>query len=598
MSVEVEKIRIYNYKSITDSGDCFFGKKFTILAGKNESGKTTILEALQSFDENHKFIKSYPVDDKDAISSVDVTFIVSKEDVEALLQSCDIDGNVSSNKVKITLRKNSNDNKYRLVSADGLKLLSNDDLNKRFENSISKQLKKLDGNILSEYKVVDASSPNLETVLTTLAQQEVDKVDEEKIATKTIELVEKHKKELNQNERFTEKFVQTNLPYFILFSSFNDNFPDSIPLATLRDNIWAKDLEKISNFRIDDVLSDDSQEVETKIERANLDFSKQFKRYWTQDDIKLKMSLHKDSLCFWIDENNTPYKPSQRSKGQQWYLNFYVKVLARIQEDAPNIILIDEPGLYLHAKAQKDILDVLSNDEFSSQIVFSTHSPYLIEEKRLDDVRLIEKVNGETKIIGKVWSRVKDGETLTPILTSIGMGINDSIVDRSRLNNVVVEGIEDVFYLRGLANICKIQNINFVCGGGSSNMGRIGSILEGWGCNVIYLFDNDDGKKEGKAKLRDWGTQDNCMIVPVQDGGSTVDLLSTNDFKKYVLENDVVDVDSNSEYIKKHIKDFEKVLGARKFLNATKSNKNEFTEETISNARNFLESLFNDKEKK
>lgn len=598
MSVEVEKIRIYNYKSITDSGDCFFGKKFTILAGKNESGKTTILEALQSFDENYKFIKSYPVDDKDAISSVDVTFIVPKEDVEALLQSCDIDGNVSSNKVKITLRKNSNDNKYRLVSADGLKLLSNDDLNKRFENSISKQLKKLDGNILSEYKVVDASSPNLETVLTTLAQQEVDKVDEEKIATKTIELVEKHKKELNQNERFTEKFVQTSLPYFILFSSFNDNFPDSIPLATLRDNIWAKDLEKISNFRIDDVLSDDSQEVETKIERANLDFSKQFKRYWTQDDIKLKMSLHKDSLCFWIDENNTPYKPSQRSKGQQWYLNFYVKVLARIQEDAPNIILIDEPGLYLHAKAQKDILDVLSNDEFSSQIVFSTHSPYLIEEKRLDDVRLIEKVNGETKIIGKVWSRVKDGETLTPILTSIGMGINDSIVDRSRLNNVVVEGIEDVFYLRGLANICKIQNINFVCGGGSSNMGRIGSILEGWGCNVIYLFDNDDGKKEGKAKLRDWGTQDNCMIVPVQDGGSTVDLLSTNDFKKYVLENDAVDVDSNSEYIKKHIKDFEKVLGARKFLNTTKNNKNEFTEETISNARNFLESLFNDKEKK
>lgn len=592
MTVEVEKFRIRNFKSVIDSGDCYLGKKFTILAGKNESGKTTILEALHIFDENQKFIKCNPVSDKNAISSVEMTFILDKDDVESLLEECDIECKLRNSKTKITLRKCSNDNKYQVISIDGLELATNEMLAKKFNENFSKQLKKITSKNLPDYDMSSGALTNIKTALTTFAQQpsleggEIDAIKE------ALSLLEEYEKGLNQTERVAERFIQNYMPYYILFSSFNDSFPDSIPLAKLKNNEWAQDLEKISNFRIDELLSEDPQEIETKIEETNLDFSKQFKNYWKQDEIKLKISLIGDSLHFWIEENNIPYKPSQRSKGQQWYLNFYVKVLARIKEDAPNIILIDEPGLYLHAKAQKDVLNVLSNDEFSSQIIFSTHSPYLIEEKMLDDVRLIEKTNGQTRIIGKIWAQVEDGETLTPILTSIGMGVNDSIMDRNRLNNVVVEGMEDVFYLRGLCNICNIQDINFICGGGSSNMGRIGAILEGWGCDVRYLFDNDDGKKAGLEKLDKWGVLDGKIrVTPVIDGGSTVDLIAISDFKKYVLDNGKEDVSSNSDYIKKH-KKFEKVLGARKFLNATKDAKNTFSEETISNAKGFLNSLF------
>ncbi|MBI3600717.1 MAG: AAA family ATPase [Nitrospinae bacterium] len=53
------KFRIKNYKSIKDSGWCWLASDLTILAGKNESGKTAILEALRDFYDSAKNLK-YP----------------------------------------------------------------------------------------------------------------------------------------------------------------------------------------------------------------------------------------------------------------------------------------------------------------------------------------------------------------------------------------------------------------------------------------------------------------------------------------------------------------------------------------------------------
>ena len=115
--------------------------------------------------------------------------------------------------------------------------------------------------------------------------------------------------------------------------------------------------------------------------------------------------------------------------------------MARLNDNKPNVILIDEPGLYLHAKAQKDLLTVLLEHSSTYPVVFSTHSPYLITENNLENVRLVEKSRTEgTKILGKIHAHATaDHETLTPILTAIGLGINDSITNIDQRDNVVVE---------------------------------------------------------------------------------------------------------------------------------------------------------------
>ncbi len=55
--MRIKKFRIKNYKSIIDSGDCYMDDFVTILAGKNESGKTSILEALEDFNDEKEIRK-------------------------------------------------------------------------------------------------------------------------------------------------------------------------------------------------------------------------------------------------------------------------------------------------------------------------------------------------------------------------------------------------------------------------------------------------------------------------------------------------------------------------------------------------------------
>jgi len=395
--------------------------------------------------------------------------------------------------------------------------------------------------------------------------------------------------------KFAEEFVKSHLPYFILFSSFEDEFPKSIPIAELKTNEWAQDLQEVSSFSIEKMSSSNQQEQKKHQQTVNVDFTDKFDRFWKQDQIKLEVAKDGEDINFWIVENDIPYYPAQRSKGQQWYLSFYVKIVARLQESKPNVILIDEPGLYLHAKAQKDLLDVLQEHTTENPVVFSTHSPYLITNDNRENVRLVEKSDNGTKILGKVHAHpTADKETLTPVLTAIGLGINDSITNLDQKDNVVVEGPEDVFYLRAYQTLEKGESkINFVNGGGAPNMGLVGAILEGWDANVYYLYDNDQGKKDGVKNLKAWKILPECIkTVMTKKDTTTADILSLPDFKKFVLENETLDYTvSNSEYIKSLNPKPDKVLMARKFLQKAKASEVTLDNASKENIKNLFEEI-------
>ena len=82
-------------------------------------------------------------------------------------------------------------------------------------------------------------------------------------------------------------------------------------------------------------------------------------------------------------------KPHQRSKGLIWFLSFWIELNAQNSSDQQLILLADEPGLYLHVKAEADILKLfkkLSGEEH--QIIYTTHSPNLIESEKLSRIKL------------------------------------------------------------------------------------------------------------------------------------------------------------------------------------------------------------------
>jgi DNA repair ATPase RecN len=90
--MKIIKFRIRNFKSIIDSGDCYLSDSITILAGKNEAGKSSILEALFDFNAGTPIReKSIPLNFEKSLPEVSVVFDLSKEEFQGIFKDADID---------------------------------------------------------------------------------------------------------------------------------------------------------------------------------------------------------------------------------------------------------------------------------------------------------------------------------------------------------------------------------------------------------------------------------------------------------------------------------------------------------------------------
>lgn len=579
--MKLKKFRIKNYKSITDSGDCYLTDTITILAGKNESGKTSILEALENFDTNEKIRESAkPIKSPDAVPEISITFVVEKETLKEILEEI-------KSSVKATT-----DVEFEIIKTFPDKYSFGETT---LQNEIfgGKEVEKIQKSITDKWEKVKVIRGKYEALAGNLFDFEFSNLENEKtLFTNFVNATTPNVAQIadeKERERFSKLLIEiqtdinnlTNLlaaktkflealkqriPSFILFNSFEDIFPNKIPFAELEKNEWIQDLSVISDLKIATIKGTDDRGKEKHKDDVNIKLNKDYEKFWTQDVSNLSVNWDSEHLYFWIKEDGYPYEPSLRSKGRQWHLAFYIKVSARASENVPNIILIDEPGLFLHAKAQEDILDKLEDSAKEVQLIFSTHSPYLLEADKLNRVRLIHRANGAgTQIDNKVHA-LADKETLTPILTAIGLELSAGISALDKKNNVIVEGPSDVFYLNAFKKILNKNSVNFIFGGGAGNMPFVGTILHGWGGKVVYLYDNDQGKKDGEKNLKDnWMVSKDLILSVLGTTGSIEDTFSPSDFKQFVL-NDASKTytGTNAEYVKKAKLD--KVLLAKKFL--------------------------------
>ena len=83
--------------------------------------------------------------------------------------------------------------------------------------------------------------------------------------------------------------------------------------------------------------------------------------------------------------------PKERSEGFQWLLSFFALCLDKQRNNSNEIFLIDEPALHLHPKGQKDVLKIIEVLSKSHQIIYSTHSPFLISKNFPQRIRLLLK---------------------------------------------------------------------------------------------------------------------------------------------------------------------------------------------------------------
>lgn len=608
------KFRIRDYKSIVDSLDCYPAEQVTILAGKNEAGKSSLLEALEDFNLGTQIRdKAIPIGKSDAKPSIEVVYQLDKAEASSIISTTVGNSEITNSLVGalsdtnlLTIRK-IYPAEYEIFSPifDAFppsKPINWEEIVTGFYVAISSfqasnaarnlELPELQLNSYQPEKAratLDLYKLKINESVGSLSDSERAQLDEK------ISLLEGAIDLHAKNQRVTEDQLREaflkKCPNFVLFSSFDDVFPNEIPLSELESNKWIKDLESMSDINASIITGANRNAKKEHKHQLNLQLNDDFSQFWTQDLSKLSIDWDSDRLEFWIEENNKFYPPELRSQGRRWHLAFYIRVSARARGDVPNVILIDEPGLYLHATAQRDILKHLEDASSSRQILISTHSPYLIEPDKLDRIRLVQKTDEKGTYVENKVHAVSDKETLTPILTAIGLELNQGIVGADRKDNVIVEGPSDYFYLTSFQELFDEFKGSFVSGGSSGNMPKIGTILQGWGCRVIYLYDSDKAFEDAKNAIKkDWVTISKDWLTSLNIDGAIEDIFSKEEFAQIIGVEPEAIQGKNSEYMRGSRRD--KVLPARIFLEKMRAKQGILlSEKTQSTVKSLLQGL-------
>ena len=198
------------------------------------------------------------------------------------------------------------------------------------------------------------------------------------------------------------------LPDFELFEDFSSLLPNRIDLEDIiKSNKRAEGYKAAINFLTITGLESSffqqpsSRILKQKIENLNGELTLNFQDFWRQNvgkknKIKINFELshydhtHPDKsgkpfIEFWIKDEKERLYPKQRSRGVRWFLSFFLELKATAMDKSQRnkVLLIDEPGVSLHARAQEDVLKVFDDISEQIQIIYTTHSPHLIDVDKL-----------------------------------------------------------------------------------------------------------------------------------------------------------------------------------------------------------------------
>jgi len=596
------KFRIKNYKSIIDSGYCTLASDLTVLIGKNESGKTTILEALRDFDQGiSRFAPEvYPLDGRIDEPMVEMHFRVSSDELSDIQRDAGI---------------NLDPDTFTRIVQDGLSLTKDGQGRYAFEDETlaavklnpggdqgdsqgapvhplqsakDKLFRLLQGHSLPEVNL--ASSPaeiqrasreivkNVKNILTRL--------QDENLQQRVVEHLRGFIKEVDSlggvhtgaPTTFMD-YVVRRVPHFIFFNKFADILPFEIPIADLKENQAVCDFAKVAGLDLDRVMAvTDLQKRINLLNRHSAGVSGDFLNYWEQNKVEIIVKPEADKLLFGVRDCETTnfFKIEQRSKGFQWFLSFYLRLQAEAGPD--NIIVIDEPGTNLHAMAQRELIRILVDKIApTSQVVFSTHSPYLIDPERQDRIRLVLKNSVSGTFIREISDSAADDETMHPLITAQGAEqAHPLILPGSK--NVIVQCASMYYYFKAVLALVApepLNNVNLVPGTDQVQIARIASLMLGQDSDFVVLLEpNPYGRKIAQSLQEKFALSDDRFIfISDREEVLTEDLFSKDDFNRFVLDVEEGTDSASTNSLAVRNRELNKVLTAKGFLDKIRNTK-------------------------
>ena len=553
--MRLRKFRVRAFRCIHDSGEITVGD-LAAFVGKNESGKTTILQALTLLNKN------------EGVSELDLCDEMAEE-LKEEIRIVDGDFDLNSNETSIIKEKFPN-----LPEIKKIKLFRTNkkpEVQYEFENV--KISEKSDDGLNSWDNFTKRMLGFLETIPNHLRIQVNTKFFEDPppknqasfdtglaefnnqfhvVAMQDPKVIEEWDKIYSSSEnQFSnllsggsekialENFISAELhPRFVYFSDYkkiygNINLNEYIQEEKgerVESIEYVEEFDKAETVRnlfylaeldineLEEVKNSPSKSIKLLNAGSNR-LTKKLNPTWKGDPIHVDLrynpgnimsvvisDVHKDGTV-----TNTGLL-NRRAEGFKWTFSFIVNFAAETQraELKEAILLLDEPARNLHPSQQMGICDLLRNLAGSNQVLYATHSPFMIFDYTPGNLLVVEldKRKHLSRIFYDYWNA--DDSTLTPILYGLSRGLVESIIDREIGRNsrpvIIVETMSDSMYLNSFDKFLQDPNIsmnplNIVSAFNKMAVLPLAIFYRNHGYNTFVLLDNTEESKQISSQL-------------------------------------------------------------------------------------------------
>ncbi len=554
--MRLRKFRVQGYRCIHDSGEIKVGD-LAAFVGRNESGKTTILEALTLLNKDTKLSELDLCDEmneelKSEIRLAEGEFVLSEKETALIREKFPNLQDIRKMKIYRT-------NKHTRVQYDFGDVKISGEASKRL-NSWENFVERIKSFVAAmpnpirirvDTKFLNAPPPRTREVfmdmmaefnnnIYLIASQEPQVISEWKDIYQDLETTFDNML-IGTNERSAlDNFIEDKLhPRFVYFSDYKKILGNIDLEEFVRETkgIRSKGLEYVEEFdkaetvnnlfylaeldaqKLEEVRSSPSRLIKL-LHTASRRLSEKLNPAWKGDPIHVELrwnpgnvlsvvisDVHKDGTV-----TNTGLL-NRRAEGFKWTFSFIVNFAAETQkaELKEAILLLDEPARNLHPAQQRGISDLLKGLAGSNQILYATHSPFMIFDYTQGNLLVVEldKRRHLSKIYYDYWNA--DDQTLIPILYGLSRGLVESIVDKQIGFNsrpvIIVETMSDCMYLNAFDRFLKDPNLsmnplNIVAAYNKNSVMPLAIFYKNHGYDTFILLDNTEESRKISAELQ------------------------------------------------------------------------------------------------
>jgi energy-coupling factor transporter ATP-binding protein EcfA2 len=536
--LKLVKAQVTYYRSVEDSDEFAVEQDVTCLVGKNESGKTTVLQALYRVNPVQAKALQEVVDfpakltrkrkdwgPKERIPVVAATFRYDEDEV-AQIEADLGPGSLRSPEFVVTIGYRGGRtishryNEAAIVKhlCAGLDLPSAAAGRVKATSTIADLLKALDG--LDE-------PPSAATAL-------ADRIRNWRDQSVSLHLI--------------DEFALPRMPKFVYFDDY-DVMPGKVSIPDLirrrdADGLTRGELALMSLLSMADVTLEDFQKTDNherlirELENSGNVISDEVFEYWSQNtdlEVELQVLLVEEGATAPLNEGpilqirvrNQRHKVSvpfdERSRGFVWFFSF-LAYFNDLEEAESNdlILLLDEPGLSLHGRAQADLLDLIDKRLAPKhQVIYTTHSPFMVSPKKLQRVRtVVDQDKGGTKVSAEILKA--DNDTAFPLLAAMGIEMTQTLFIGE--DTLLVEGPSDLIYLDVLSDAAETSGRTGLDPrwvktpiGGSGKLSTFATLLGANKLNVAVLIDSSTKDTQAVKRLRDNGQLGANGLVEIRE---------------------------------------------------------------------------------